>query len=76
MTVRVNAPATTWNGSVPAKLLEAYWNGEGAVAGRTYDVSHDGRRFLMIRQAAANVAPPSVIVVQNWFTELGRLAAP
>ncbi|NOT27794.1 MAG: hypothetical protein HOP16_17035, partial [Acidobacteria bacterium] len=76
MTVRVNASGATWNGSVPAKLLEAYWNGEGAVAGRTYDVSPDSRRFLMIKQAGANVAPPSVIVVQNWFAELGRLTAP
>jgi hypothetical protein len=35
---------------------------------RTFDVSPDGRRFLMIR----TIAPPrrTLAVVQNWFDEL------
>ena len=45
-------------------------------AGRQlYDVSLDGQRFLMIKNAdaEAKVSPPQIIVVQNWFEELKRL---
>jgi dipeptidyl aminopeptidase/acylaminoacyl peptidase len=46
---------------------------------RTYDVSRDGQRFLMIRENAGagdGAAPVSMIVVQNWFEELkAKLAA-
>ena len=43
---------------------------------RTYDVSPDGRRFVMIKTAetADQVAPaPRIVIVQNWFEELKRL---
>jgi hypothetical protein len=45
-------------------------------AGRTYDVSPDGRRFLMIKEGSndPNVAPPTINVVLNWLDELKRLA--
>jgi hypothetical protein len=39
--------------------------------GRTYDVSRDGQRFLLIKDASAgDPTRPSIIVVQNWFQEL------
>jgi serine/threonine-protein kinase len=62
----------------PAKLVEGrYFAGAtgGAGLGRSYDVSPDGQRFLMIKQAAtdATSAPREIIVVQNWFEELKRL---
>jgi hypothetical protein len=40
-----------------------------------YDVSPDGQRFLMIKNAEADakVSPPQIIVVQNWDQELKRL---
>jgi hypothetical protein len=44
---------------------------------RTYDVSPDGRRFLMIKSLNAAVpasAAVQIVVVQNWFEELKRLA--
>jgi hypothetical protein len=42
---------------------------------RTFDVSPDGQRFLMIRQNAnAGDVTRSMIVVQNWHEELKRLA--
>ena len=46
-----------------------------AVQGHTYDVSLDGRRFLMIKQAGSGqrATPPQIIVVRNWFEELKRL---
>jgi hypothetical protein len=40
---------------------------------RTYDVSFDGRRFLMLRDADAPATTSKarrIIVVQNWFEEL------
>jgi serine/threonine-protein kinase len=43
-------------------------------SGRTYDVSPDGKRFLMIKAAPEVEAPASasIIVVQNWLEELKR----
>jgi hypothetical protein len=39
-----------------------------------YDVSRDGRRFLMVqRSAQENTTPTQIIVVLNWFEELERL---
>jgi hypothetical protein len=44
-------------------------------AGRTFDVAADGKRFLMIKPASGEAAPPpqSLIVVENWLEELKRL---
>jgi len=47
------------------------------VNGRMYDVSRDGQRFLMIKgedSAGQAAPPPQIVVVQNWFEELKRLA--
>ncbi len=44
--------------------------------GRAYDVAPDGQRFLMIKEGEGTEdtsAPPSLILVQNWFEELRRL---
>jgi hypothetical protein len=44
--------------------------------GRTYDLSPDGKRFLMIKQAAQNGGDASnsqLVVVLNWTDELRRL---
>ena len=42
--------------------------------GRSYDISPDGQRFLMIKEGGADgtAALASLIVVQNWFEELKR----
>ena len=44
--------------------------------GRMYDVSPDGRRFLVSKGSESDdTAPaPQIVVVQNWFEELKRLA--
>ena len=46
-----------------------------AGAGRSYDISPDGQRFLMIKEGGADgtAAPASIIVVQHWVEELKRL---
>jgi serine/threonine-protein kinase len=40
---------------------------------RTYDVSADGQRFLMVKRAGQTAATPDrIIVVDNWFEEFKR----
>ena len=43
-------------------------------AGRQYDVSRDGKRFLMLKQAGVDgqADAPTITIVQNWFEELRR----
>ena len=44
--------------------------------GRTYDVSPDGERFLMIKSGATteeDAETNDVVMVENWFEELKRL---
>jgi eukaryotic-like serine/threonine-protein kinase len=78
MGVRVERGAS-WNASAPTKLMDErfyHGGGSGSGTGRTYDISPDGRRFLMIKQGESNGAAASLIVVQNWGEELRRLTAP
>ena len=74
MTVPVQAEPS-FTPATPEVLLEGnYFTGE--LTGRTYDVAPDGQRFLMITVGAGTEdtsAPPSLILVQNWFEELRRL---
>jgi serine/threonine-protein kinase len=73
MRVPVEARGTVWNAGTPVALFQGrYFTG---VQGRTYDVSPDGRGFLMIKEAGADQgdARPQIIVVQNWTEELKRL---
>jgi serine/threonine-protein kinase len=61
----------------PTKLIEAgsFYAAEGEInLGRTYDVSLDGRRFLMIKAGDEQAgAAPNLIVVQHFDEELKRL---
>ena len=43
--------------------------------GRTYDISPDGERFLMIQEVESDdeASSTELILVQNWFDELKRL---
>lgn len=64
-----------WAAGAPARVLQGrYYRGLGNVP-RGYDVSLDGKRFLMIKPAGLDQsAPPaSIVVVQNWLEELKRL---
>jgi hypothetical protein len=58
----------------PVRLIEGTgYTGAGAQGGgRTYDVSPDGSRFLMVRTGDQSTTP--LVVVLNWFEELERLA--
>ncbi|MEO5819815.1 MAG: protein kinase [Vicinamibacteraceae bacterium] len=54
-------------------VAPGYFDGSGLTAPRTYDVSPDGRRFLVIKPAASGevaVPPVRMVVALNWFEEL------
>jgi serine/threonine-protein kinase len=72
--VPVEADGATWHAGTPAKLFEGRYLSTGT-AGRTYDVSPDGQRFLMIKAPGteAGAVPPALILVQHWDEELKRL---
>jgi hypothetical protein len=59
----------TFTAGVPRQLFEGRY---GATAGiRSYDVTADGRRFLMVQQKERlAVAAAEMILVQNWLEEL------
>ena len=63
--------------SFAAGNAELLFEGQDAVSlgARTYDVSPDGERFLMVKEVATEntPTPPHFILVQNWFEELNRL---
>ena len=48
-----------------------YFGSGSALGGRTYDLSLDGSRFLMIKQMPPDDA--ALVVTLNWFEELKRL---
>jgi len=64
----------SWAASAPTKLFEGRYGAAGFHSGRTYDVSPDGRGFLMIKGGAGDPkgTPASMVVVLNWFEELKR----
>jgi serine/threonine-protein kinase len=70
------APGSTWVPTAPTKLFEARYGAARNQNGRTYDISPDGKRFLMIKPvggADQTAGPTSLVVVQNWREELKRL---
>ena len=69
------ARGLAWAATAPTTLFEGRYGGQLSYVGRTYDVSPDGRRFLMIKPIGADqtAASASVVVVQHWTEELKRL---
>jgi eukaryotic-like serine/threonine-protein kinase len=71
---------TSWAATAPVQLFEGrYTTGTlRARLGRSYDVSPDGKRFLMTKVGGeagtdGTAALTSLVVVQNWDQELKRL---
>jgi hypothetical protein len=72
MAVEIAAPPSFTAGK-PRVLFEGHY---APPPGTTphYDVSPDGRRFLMIKpNEAGDAAPAQINLVLNWFAELKRL---
>jgi len=70
-------PVAAGPGFAPGRAVRLFegssYLGSGAQGGgRTYDVSPDGSRFLMVRVGDQSSTP--LVVVLNWFEELKRLA--
>ena len=72
MAVSVGPQKGAWNAGNPAKIVEGPYLTGSSVSGRTYDVSTDGRRFLVVKRPA-NQPKPEIVIVHNWFEELPRL---
>jgi eukaryotic-like serine/threonine-protein kinase len=63
---------STWQAGEAATVVEARYLTQGAVSTRTYDVSADGKRFLMVKPLATD-SVQQIVIVQNWFEDLKRL---
>ncbi|MFB3062911.1 MAG: TolB family protein, partial [Candidatus Binatia bacterium] len=62
----------TFNAGRPRVLFEeSYLSSSISLGFQYYDISPDGQRFLMIKEAGAGQA--QINVVLNWFEELNRL---
>jgi serine/threonine-protein kinase len=79
-TVPVRTVGSTFSAGNPSKVFDTKYYGTGSgTGGRTYDVSADGQRFLMIKDAPTTdqqpgATPASMIVSLNWTEELKRLS--
>ena len=57
----------------PHRLFEARYASEPISAHPTYDISLDGKRFLMVKTVAAPAWSTQINLVFNWFEELRQL---
>ena len=73
-------PGTSFSPGRPQKIFEGrYFGNVDTYVARSYDVSPDGRRFLMIKeQASRDQSPgsPALVLVLNLADELKRIARP
>ena len=72
MSVTIEASGSAWQAGQPTKLFDSrYFKGYE----RSYDVSRDGRRLLLIKPPGndSSTPPTQIIVVQHWDEELRRL---
>jgi serine/threonine-protein kinase len=72
MAARVE-PGPAWQNGPSKRIVGPGYFDFGGAGGRTFDVSPDGRRFLMIKEATAADTPAGIVIVQNWGDELRRL---
>ena len=74
MAVRGDARGSSWKREGSAvRVVQGPYMTMGAGSSRNYDVSGDGKRFLMVKQPFNQAAASQIIVVQNWLEELKRL---
>jgi serine/threonine protein kinase len=67
---------SSWTPTTAQVLVKPGYVTQPNNPGRTYDISRDGQRFLMVKGATADraSASTSIVVVLNWLEELKRLA--
>lgn len=74
MGVHVEA-AASWRADQPIQLARPGFFASAGAFPRQFEVSPDGRRFLVIKEANGGTGQPpnQIAVVQNWTEELKRL---
>jgi len=73
MAVRVEAHDAVWSAGPATKVIDGPYLTRGAVSARTYDVSLDGQRFLMLKLPPFDPATSAQIVVErHWLEQLQR----
>jgi len=73
MRVPVEATGSAWQAGSPTRLFDSRYF-KASNYERTYDISRDGRRLLIIKPPSidANATPPQIVIVQNWVQELTK----
>jgi serine/threonine-protein kinase len=75
MRVPVDPHGMTWRAGTPTRLLEGRYFASNPQ--RSYDISADGQRFVMIKPSGPDeAAQPSLVFVQHWDQELKQLVPP
>ena len=67
----VQTSGSTFSAGKPAKVFDAKYS--TPFPPRPYDVSADGKRFLMLKDSAGgdpNATPVRMVAVEHWFEEL------
>jgi eukaryotic-like serine/threonine-protein kinase len=72
MSVRVTGSATAWSTTTPEVVMRPRPTQSPGLFVSSYDVSPDGRRFLVVEPPA--LTTPDLVVVQHWTEELKTLA--
>ena len=69
------ARGPSWSATTPSVVVKEGYFTNPVWWGRSYDVSPDGQRFLMIKEGGPDgtAQPTSLVVVQHWVEELKRL---
>ena len=71
MAVTVKPATGGFAAEAPRKLLKGRLTFTGPV--RSYDITADGKRFLMVQPRDGPPPPPvELVTVENWFEELKR----
>ena len=65
----------TFSSGPAVRILDGsnYIGGGRFLSARSYDVSPDGRRFLMLKQVGQGRDRGAIVVTLNWFEEIRRL---
>ncbi len=69
MAVPVDSRGSTWSHGSATKVVEGVYQTGGSNSIRTYDVSPDGKRFLVVKRPADQPSP-KIVVIENWLEEL------
>ncbi|HUP40939.1 MAG TPA: protein kinase [Vicinamibacterales bacterium] len=66
--IKLSAPRQLWEGNYSSGAASSC--GMPGVTSSSYDVTADGRRFLMVRDDDAEIVSTKIVVVLNWAEEL------